>query len=125
MAAVSHPSPSCPPWRTLRCRQRRRRMTIDDHLIELYGLPVQDYVPGQGLRDAGEVAWRLRTEPAGHSFEDRLLPFLAEPDVDRVQALVIGCWTDDPVHEDSDVVVQALAAASVRLSSLRAVFLGD
>lgn len=100
-------------------------MTIDDHLLEFHGLPVQDYVPGQGLAEADEVAWRLRREPGGSPLlEGRLLPFLAEPDVGRVRAVVVGCWSDDP-HDASGPVVDGLVAQAERLPALRGLFLGD
>ncbi len=100
-------------------------MTMDDHLLELHGLGAQDYIPGAGLADVEQVAWRLQREPGGRPLlEGRLVPFLAEPDLGRVRALVIGCWADDP-QADSRTLLVELAAHAERMPALRALFLGD
>jgi hypothetical protein len=100
-------------------------MTIEENLAEFHGLPVRNYVPGEGLPDAGAVAWRLRRAPDGPPFLDGLLrPFLAEPSVGHVQALVLGTWVDD-LGDSSAPLVDELVGSTDRLPALRALFLGD
>lgn len=100
-------------------------MTIDHNLTEFHGRPVRDYVPGGGLADAGEVAWRLRWEWDGPPFLDgQLHPFLAEPDVALVRALVIGLWSDDYSDHSGELITE-LASYAHLLPALRALFLGD
>lgn len=100
-------------------------MTIDESLAELGGLPVREYVPGAGLADPAEVAWRLRIPPDGSPFLDGCLrPFLDEPGVGTVTALVIGMWSADPM-DDSCALVVELARHADRLPAVRALFLGD
>ncbi len=100
-------------------------MMIDEHVAELGGLPVRDYVPGEGLGDPAEVAWRLRIPPGGSHFLDGCLrPFLDEPGGGAVTALVIGMWSADPT-DDSCALVVELARHADRLPALRALFLGD
>ena len=100
-------------------------MAIDENLNELAGMPVRDYEPGSGLPDAAAAAWRLRRQPGGPPFVDGVVrPFLAEPGVPSVRALVIGAWTDNPV-EDSSTVLAELTLHAYRFPALRALFLGD
>ncbi len=58
------------------------------------------------------------------TFAELLTRFLADPASRQVDALVIGPWWQEGYHESSRVVAD-LAEASDRLSSLRAVFVGD
>lgn len=100
-------------------------MAVDENLTELAGCPVRDYTPGEGLPDAAEVAWRVRLQPDGPPFLDgQLLPFLEEPEVAQVRALVIGRWAEDPSVDSSELVVELVDQAD-RLPALRALFLGD
>jgi hypothetical protein len=100
-------------------------MPVDGNLTELAGYPVRDYVPGQGLPEAAEVAWRVRLQPDEASFLDgHLRPFLEEPEAELVRALVIGRWGEGP-SEDSSALVVELVEQADRLPALRALFLGD
>ncbi|MHB9861627.1 STM4015 family protein [Streptomyces sp. YIM S03343] len=106
-------------------------MSPVEHLKELHGLPAYDFpAPGaqQELPEAGAVAWRLAADPYGDRMEgefgevwDR---FVGSVDLSAVRAIVVGQW-DEPYDNDSGVVVQRLVDARDRLTSLRAVFIGD
>jgi uncharacterized protein (TIGR02996 family) len=85
-----------------------------------------DYLTEQG-EGPPAVAYRVDQEVSGDD-EDivpRLESFLADPAVGLVQALVIGWWGLDASDADSRGVVDALIATRDRLTSLRALFLGD
>ncbi|MFB7501037.1 STM4015 family protein [Streptomyces sp. NPDC056161] len=103
--------------------------TQDDHLEELYGLPVLTFpVPGATakLPEPDAVAWRIGHErwTCGEPWQDTFGRFCAEVDLTRVRALIVGIW-DDPEDTDPSEVVEALAAVRDRLPALRSVFLGD
>lgn len=101
-----------------------------DHLQELHGLPAFDFPePGADgkLPAADAVAWRLSVDPYGGSEEafDQLWGrFLDAVDPSGVRAVVVGQW-GEPYDNDSSGVVKHLVDARDRLTSLRAVFLGD
>jgi hypothetical protein len=108
-------------------------VAIHDHLETFAGRPVVDFDDQQQPADPGGVAWRLTAEiygaPEGR-FEDVFERFLAAVDPARVEALVIGAWTE-ALHAGAGVdnsaarPVRALCAAAGRFSRLRSLFLGD
>lgn len=97
----------------------------DDHVS---CMAFADYLTEQGEQ---LPAFAYRVEEAGYGEEGfgtiaNLRSFLAEPAVGLVQALVAGsCWAMADSSQSSAEVVQALIAARGRLTSLRALFLGD
>lgn len=111
-------------------------MSVDNpypaaHLRELHGLPAFDF-PGpeseQELPEAGAVAWRLSVNPyesdMEEEFEERWDRFLDSVDPAGVRALIVGQW-GEAYDKDSGFIVQRLVDARDRMTSLRAVFLGD
>jgi hypothetical protein len=100
-------------------------MTFNQSLEELWGCPVVDYDPAQGLREAGRKAYRIRTEyDASLKFVDLLARFLEEPELPKLTALSIGLWA--PESEcGAAVAVDPLLAARDRLQGLRSLFFGD
>jgi hypothetical protein len=106
-------------------------MSPVQHLKELHGLPVFDFpAPGvrQELPEAGAVAWRLAVDPYGDNSDEEFGGlwdrFTGSVDLAAVRAIVVGPW-DEPCENDSGVVVRRLVDARDRLTSLRAVFIGD
>ncbi|WP_027761778.1 STM4015 family protein [Streptomyces sp. AA1529] len=106
-------------------------MTDIEHLPELHGLPAFDFPdPGepQELPEAGAVAWRLAFSVYGDSadagFGALWERFLATVDPAGVRAIIVGPW-GEPCEDDSGEVVRHLVAARKKLTSLRAVFIGD
>ncbi|MFF2921370.1 STM4015 family protein [Streptomyces celluloflavus] len=106
-------------------------MSIHQHVDELDGLPVFEFPPataGTALPEPGAVAWRLSVDPYDDSdeetFAERWQRFTGTVELSGVRALVLGQWGE--VYEESaSTVVEAVVAAKDRLTSLRAVFLGD
>lgn len=102
-----------------------------DHLQELHGLPAFDFPePGSDrkLPAADSVAWRLAVDPytgtSEEEFDDLWRRFLDTVETAGVRAIVVGQW-GEPYGNDSSGVVKHLVDARDRLTSLRAVFLGD
>ena len=104
-------------------------MTINEHATDFAGLAVRDWEPDEPLDDPAGAAFRIslsyeETEE-GAQWTDKLARFLERPEVERVTALVVGPWGEVAVGDSSARVVEALVAARDRLSSLRAIFIGD
>lgn len=107
-------------------------MSPVQHLKELHGLPAFDFPPPsaqEDLPEAGAVAWRLAADPYGDSDMESGFPelwdrFVGSVDLAAVRAIIVGPW-DEPYENDSGMVVQRLVDARDRLTSLRAVFIGD
>ncbi|GAA5193931.1 STM4015 family protein [Rugosimonospora acidiphila] len=95
------------------------------------GLPVVNVEPDTELRSVdGPVAWRVclweydgGTEFGSNAaFHDALEDFLDEVDAASVTALVVGTWG---YAAFDDAPIAQLCAAADRLTSLKALFLGD
>ncbi len=107
--------------------------TLGEHVREFAGLPVRSYDPEEGIVEPAKFAQRVgRSFDYGDAigevaFQAQLDQFLADPQVGRVVSLVIGPWWDDSedVELKSDGVVAKLVSGRDRLTSLRAIFLGD
>lgn len=107
-------------------------MTVHEFSEEFGGLPVFTFPePADAptaLPAAGAVAWRLAFDPYDDggfdSFDELWQRFTSTVDLSGVRALVIGQW-GEVYDESSAIVVSAVVAAKDRLTSLRAVFLGD
>jgi uncharacterized protein (TIGR02996 family) len=97
----------------------------DDYVARL---ALADYLAEQGEQ---LPAFAYRVDEPGYGEEGyggiaNLRSFLAEPAVGLVQALVVGsCWAMADSSQSSAEVIQTLIAARDRLTSLRALFLGD
>ncbi|HWU09920.1 MAG TPA: STM4015 family protein [Streptomyces sp.] len=107
-------------------------MSDADRLHELLGLPAVDFrreTDGTALPAAGSAAWRISVDPyhpdeGGASWEKEFDAFLEAVDPSGVQALIIGQW-GETYEETSAYPVGLVTAAAHRLTSLRAVFVGD
>lgn len=99
-------------------------MTINENLRVFAGLPVVDYRPDAGLREAASNAWALRREWDDPPLVRTLDAFVADPRAPQVTAVVVGMFTDDYSHS-SQAVIDHLTSHAARLPSLRALFLGD
>ncbi|MEV6522657.1 STM4015 family protein [Longispora sp. NPDC051575] len=101
-------------------------MTINEHLRVFAGLPVAAFDPHAAPpADPAARAWRVDTDYDGGDalFALRLDALLAADWAGRVEALVIGQWTDNAY--DCSAPIGQLVAAADRLTGLRALFLGD
>ncbi|WP_381792032.1 STM4015 family protein [Streptomyces niveus] len=106
-------------------------MTVSNHLQELDGLPAFDFPdaeaePKAKLPDAGSVAWRVGVDAydSEEEWEEAFARFLAAVDSTQVRALIVGAWSE-AYDSAPDELTAALIAASDRLPSLRALFVGD
>jgi hypothetical protein len=96
-----------------------------------YGLPVHDF-PGPDdegrtpLPEADAVAWRVSTDTydAEETWPEAFARFTAAVDPGRVRALVVGAW-EEAYENGSEEIVRTVLDARSRLTSLRALFLGD
>lgn len=103
-------------------------MAINENLIEFDGKPVTDYAPDKGLPAADTTAYRVRLDwdayGKGRQLTDVLARLLAEPEVGKLEALVVGAWCFDSTRSSADIV-EMLAASASLLGRLRALFVGD
>ncbi|NJQ17375.1 STM4015 family protein [Streptomyces bohaiensis] len=106
-------------------------MTIDQHLDTFHDLPVRRFGPPSadhsGVTDHGSVAWRVHVDPYGdeeEAFTEAFGRFRETVELEQVSALVIGSW-GEVYDSDSSQVVESILAVKDRLTSLRALFIGD
>ncbi|MEV0775228.1 STM4015 family protein [Streptomyces sp. NPDC050428] len=106
-------------------------MTVSTHKQELDGLPAFDFPdaeaePEAKLPDAGSVAWRVSVDAydSEEEWESAFARFLKAVDTTEVRALIVGSWSEAYDSEPEEVIA-AILAASDRLPSLRALFVGD
>ncbi|SOD58275.1 hypothetical protein SAMN06297387_10168 [Streptomyces zhaozhouensis] len=108
-------------------------MTIHGHLEEFHGLPVFEFpqlsqgpVDRSSLPAADAAAWRITVgsyDPE-EPWADAFARFLDAVDPGGVRALVVGAWGESYENHSTEVLA-AIVAARDRLTSLRAVFVGD
>ncbi|MBM7442988.1 STM4015 family protein [Streptomyces sp. HB132] len=107
-------------------------MSEADRLHELLGLPAVDFrsgTEGTPRPPAAAAAWRISVDPflpdeGDASWEEKFNAFLEAVDPSRVEALIIGQW-GETYEETSAYPIGLVVAAADRLTSLRAVFVGD
>jgi hypothetical protein len=98
-------------------------MTVADYAEKFYGLPIVDYRHGDKVTRR-DCVFRLSQETydAEESQRDVLDSFLAQVDPARLEALVIGPWSEAS-SEGPDGYFEALIEH--RLPALKALFVGD
>ncbi|MGW4315068.1 STM4015 family protein [[Kitasatospora] papulosa] len=104
-------------------------MSDADRLHELLGLPAVEFQreAEEATRPpAGAVAWRVSVDPydGDVAWEAEFEAFLEAVDPSGVEALIIGQWGES-YEETSAYPIGLVVAAADRLTSLRAVFVGD
>lgn len=104
-------------------------MAIYQHTDSFAGLPVKDWVSGDGPLEA-QTIYRIGLSyddaDSGVLWSDRLAELLDQPGAAALRGIVVGAWSD--VFEENvnaALVVEALVAARDRLPALRAIFFGD
>ncbi|MFF9350666.1 STM4015 family protein [Streptomyces sp. NPDC014734] len=102
-----------------------------DHLHELLGLPAVDFkhtTREKPAQAADAAAWRISVDPyddeSEMTWEEAFHAFLETVDPAGVRALIIGQWGES-YEETSAYPIGLVTAAADRLTSLRAVFVGD
>jgi hypothetical protein len=103
------------------------------YLREFGGLPVVDWPAagdegkhGRTSAAAGEVAWRVSVPCYGaeETWPEAFARFAAAVDPGQVRALVVGAWPE-AYEGGSGELAEVLTAAREKLTSLRALFIGD
>jgi len=104
-------------------------MALYDHTQEFVGKPVVEWKPPATIDDPVQSAYRIALDydeaEAGKRWEDRFAAFLAQPQSNRVTAIVVGVWGDTSPLPNSANVVNTLVAAREKLPDLTALFIGD
>lgn len=84
-----------------------------------------DFSPEVGITDPISTAYALRSEyDEAEDVTGKLARLLQDPLAGELEALVFGMWLE-PYENTSSRLIDALVAAKDRLSSLKAVFIGD
>ncbi|MFB4420194.1 STM4015 family protein [Streptomyces sp. QL37] len=104
-------------------------MSDADRLHELLGLPAVDFrreEEGSPRPPADAAAWRVGVDPYEEdgTWEEEFHAFLEAVDPSRVAALIISQWGES-YEENSAYPIGLVVAAADRLTSLKAVFVGD
>ncbi|WP_018656950.1 STM4015 family protein [Actinomadura flavalba] len=103
-------------------------MTINQHLSEYAGLPVEEFsnttAQDAVLPPAGERAWRVRTEYDETPITDVWRRFREQVDTTQVTTLIFGFWAE-PYEGKVDHPVYFLLKAAAEFPNLRSLFIGD
>jgi hypothetical protein len=104
-------------------------VSIEAHVEEFGGLRVRDFVPAKGLVTPETTAYRVALDyddiqVSKLQFAVVFAALLADPNVRRLQKLVVGWWGGE-FGTTSAVVVEMLVAARQKLAGLTGLFLGD
>lgn len=97
-----------------------------DELIETFhGLRVIDFNEEDDWQGPN-VAYRLREEYEDEvTLSNRLEALVAQPDHEKLTALIIGAWTGSCEGENSKEIVSTLASLGPQLPGLRHLFFGE
>jgi hypothetical protein len=100
-------------------------MSVHEYLTSFAGVPVVEFSDDDpGSVTGGKVAWAIRSEYGGESFEAVFGRFLNTVDPGEVTHLVFGYWGAG--YETSSAgPLRLLVDAAPRLPKLKAVFFGD
>lgn len=104
-------------------------MTINEHLMQFCGKPVVDFDDIGKITDPRGVAVRVslsyrEREEDDLYWEDKLDQLLADPQVEELEALVIGPW-EDVGTQDTEFIVELLVKYRDKLRNVREFFFGD
>lgn len=104
-------------------------MTISEQGESFAGYPIVSWEPDDPETDYSRRAIRISVSydeaDEGSTWTDKFADFLEQPNVDRLEVLVIGCWEETATGESSARIVEALVDAKDTLANLRAIFFGD
>lgn len=112
------------PW-NLEERLQRYPGYRGDNVSIFANRQVVDYNPDVGITDPINKAYALRYEYNEKSAIDKLAELLQHSEASKLEALVIGAWTEQLNDDSSSIIIEALVAASYKLTNLKAVFIGD
>ncbi len=95
-----------------------------ENLTTWLGQPVEDYAPGDEIKNGVTYRFRMDWE-AEHSMAEMFAAYTADSAAAQSTALVIGAWFGDDSGADSAEIVQLLVGARHVLPKLEAIFFGD
>ncbi|MFO0662178.1 MAG: STM4015 family protein [Polyangiaceae bacterium] len=99
-------------------------MTIGEHITEFEGRKIQEWHVGDHVN--AKHAIRLSVEYDDDNTGAQLVAALAEAtDADKIEALVIGQWDGEQFDSNADDLITALVEAKDKLTSLKALFVGE
>jgi len=112
------------PWNLV---ERLRIYEYPEHITRFANRNVEEFDPQTSILDPVGTAYAMRVEWDEYDVDitDKLQPLLQDPQVNQLEALVIGAWNQEMYQCSSDIVVNALVAAKEQLANLKALFLGD
>lgn len=99
-------------------------MGIYDHLTVWRGIPVQDWTPKTEESLTSNICYRISTDwDEEEPWLDQFAAFLAQPSISEVTGLIVGFWGEE--NGQLANIVEAIAGARQKLTSLSALFVGD
>ena len=109
------------PWH----RVERLEEYASIHITRFSDRPVLEYSPETGITDPVNTAYALREEyEDAENLASKFTRLLQDPQSSSLEALILGMWTEAYENSSSNLI-NALVAAKDKLTSLKAVFIGD
>jgi len=109
------------PWH----RVERLEEYTNTRITRFSDRPVIEYSPETGITDPVNTAYALREEyEDAENLASKFTRLLQDPQSSSLEALILGMWTE-AYENNSSSLINALAAAKDKLTSLKAVFIGD
>ncbi|MFN6566074.1 STM4015 family protein [Dendronalium sp. ChiSLP03b] len=97
-----------------------------EHTTLFANRQVTDYNPEIGISNPVGTAYALRCDyDEDEKATDKLMQLQQDPQVDKLEALVIGTWEGEMAGGSSSFLIEALVGAKDWFPSLKALFIGD
>ncbi len=110
------------PWH----RVERLEEYASIHITRFSDRPVIEFSPETGITDPVNTTYALRCEyDDAEDLASKFARLLQDPQAGKLEALVFGMWLEADESKSSSKLIDALAAAKDKLTSLKAVFIGD
>lgn len=97
------------------------------HVTQFANRKVEEFDLQTGITDPVGTAYALRVQKWGYErITDKLEALSQDPQVSKLEALVFGLWISDVFESSQSIeIVNFLVKAKDKLTSLKAVFIGD
>lgn len=100
-------------------------MPISEDTVTFFNRTVTEYDADEPVELSGDIVYRLSREYDGEqTMAEMMEEFLGRIDKSRLDALIIGMWSDECDDSSAEAVETLLKHAS-ELQNLRALFIGD
>lgn len=101
-------------------------MTIGNHLDKFAGYKVEDWEPGQPLKNLENTIYRIAVDyDDKQTWDEKLTKYLAEPNAQETRGLVLGAYSEEMYEESSAGPINAVIAAKDKLPLLDTLFVND